>query len=180
MLCCHARCVLHAMFNKPASAPSEYRHPSNGFPIMTASSPEVLFLSVSVSLCVCDCLSEVAKWLLPGSLIETVLQSIGCVFVSYPHTLWIAAKGEHTASVSHRHYLFLYHTRHVCTWKCVCVFLPPIECTDMPPWFLQTTGAERNHLSVQKPAHTHTQTQTLPNITISIFTHGQCIPPCAA
>lgn len=165
MLCCHARCVLHAMFNKPASLPSEYRHPWNGFPIMTTSSPDVLFLWV----CVCVHVSEVAKWLngtWQSDRKSAPVNSLHVCVVS-THTLDCCQKGAHRKCFSLSLSSILPHK--LCVHVKVCVCLPPMECTDMPPWFLQTTGAERNHLSVQKPTHTHTNTHFTQHYHIHIY-----------
>lgn len=72
------------MFNKPESLPSEYRHRSNDFPIMTSTSPEVPQVSV-------------LKRLIPDKKKEretTTRKSAdnSVVYVLYP--LGLLAKGE--------------------------------------------------------------------------------------
>lgn len=162
------------MFNKLASSPSEYWHSSNDFPIMT-SSPVDLCKSASVCMCVFD----VSQWLAPDSLIEKVHQSIACMLAWYPHTLVPCQRVEHHKCFS---LLLSSNLVYVKVIVCVCVFATHGVHWHGPLILTDHQGREEPPVcpKTSKHTHTHPHKHTLPNITISIFTYGQCIPPRAA
>lgn len=158
-LCCHAGCALHTMLNTTAPAPSEYRHPSNGFPIMTTGSPEVLFLSERLCVHVCMCCASALKWLNSSLIKKSAPVNSQRVCVVPTHTLDSSQAGAHrecfslSLSLSLTHMLCcMWKCLYVCVWVCVCHPWSALTCpldSCRPPGQRGTTCLSRNQ-------HTHT------------------------